>query len=107
MVRRCCGRNLLHWAQGSLSQVAGGYVALEDSDGLQGGVGAVTAYGPDDTLASFSNWGTLVDLIAPGVSSLIVVEVAIVAAEVATAGHAPAISSPAMALWAKLVLSGR
>jgi len=42
--------------------------ALADSDGLAGGLGAATAYGADDTLASFSNYGPVVDLAAPGVN---------------------------------------
>ncbi|MBI2612876.1 S8 family serine peptidase [Candidatus Kaiserbacteria bacterium] len=42
--------------------------ALADSNGLSGGGGAATAYGADDTFASFSNWGTPVDIGAPGVS---------------------------------------
>lgn len=41
--------------------------ALADSDGAPGGGGAPTAYGADDTFASFSNWGTPVDIGAPGV----------------------------------------
>lgn len=35
--------------------------ALADSDGIAGGVGAATAYGSDDTLASFSNYSQVVD----------------------------------------------
>ena len=42
--------------------------ALADSDGLAGGVGAATGYGVDDTFASFSNYGSVVDLGAPGVA---------------------------------------
>ena len=42
--------------------------ALTDTDGQQGGLGAPTSYGADDTFASFSNWGTPVDIGAPGVS---------------------------------------
>ncbi|MBI4066911.1 S8 family serine peptidase [Candidatus Gottesmanbacteria bacterium] len=42
--------------------------ALADSDGQSGGVGTATAYGSDDTFATFSNYGTVVDLGAPGVS---------------------------------------
>lgn len=42
--------------------------ALADSDGVDGGVGPGTGYGPDDSLASFSNFGSIIDLIAPGVS---------------------------------------
>ena len=44
--------------------------ALADSDGQLGGVGSSTAYGADDTFASFSNFGNVVDLGAPGVSIL-------------------------------------
>lgn len=42
--------------------------ALADSDGLLGGTGAATSYGPDDTFASFSNFGSAVDIGAPGVN---------------------------------------
>lgn len=42
--------------------------ALADSDGAPGGGGPSTNYGADDTFASFSNWGTPVDIGAPGVS---------------------------------------
>jgi subtilisin len=41
--------------------------ALADSDGKPGGAGALTSYGEDDTFASFSNFGSCVDLVAPGV----------------------------------------
>jgi subtilisin family serine protease len=42
--------------------------ALSDYDGLEGGIASATCrIGTDDTLASFSNFGTLVDLAAPGV----------------------------------------
>lgn len=44
--------------------------ALADSDGLAGGLGAATGYGPDDTFATFSNFGNVVDIGAPGVSIL-------------------------------------
>ena len=57
--------------------------ALADSDGLAGGVGAATQYGPDDTLATFSNFsstatpgnpvvspGAGIDVAAPGVNIL-------------------------------------
>jgi subtilisin len=41
--------------------------ALSDSDGLPGGVGPVlTDSDPDDTFASYSNFGKLVKVIAPG-----------------------------------------
>lgn len=44
--------------------------AIADSDGHGGGLGGATGYGPDDSFASFSNFGTLVDIAAPGVSIL-------------------------------------
>ncbi len=42
--------------------------ALVDTNGASGGGGAPTSYGADDTFASFSNYGSVVDLGAPGVS---------------------------------------
>lgn len=42
--------------------------ALADSDGKSGGLGAATPYGPDDTFATFSNSGSVVDIGAPGVN---------------------------------------
>jgi len=42
--------------------------ALADSDGQAGGLSSNTSYGADDTFASFSNYGIVVDLGAPGVS---------------------------------------
>ncbi|HKY74161.1 MAG TPA: S8 family serine peptidase, partial [Patescibacteria group bacterium] len=42
--------------------------ALADSDGQSGGLGLPTSYGADDTFASFSNYGSVIDLGAPGVS---------------------------------------
>ncbi len=42
--------------------------ALADSNGLAGGTGPATSYGADDTFASFSNYGTAVDIGAPGVN---------------------------------------
>lgn len=44
--------------------------ALADSDGLPGGLGSTTSYGADDTFATFSNFGSAVDLGAPGVAIL-------------------------------------
>ena len=42
--------------------------ALADSDGKCGGLGPPTPYGPDDSLAIFSNFGTKVTIAAPGVN---------------------------------------
>ncbi len=42
--------------------------ALTDTDGTSGGSGAGTSYGADDTFASFSNFGNVVDIAAPGVN---------------------------------------
>jgi subtilisin len=44
--------------------------ALTDSDGRPGGQGPVTPRGPDESLASFSNFGADVDIAAPGVGIL-------------------------------------
>jgi subtilisin family serine protease len=40
--------------------------AIGDSDGKCGGKGPATGYGKDDALASFSNYGSVVDIAAPG-----------------------------------------
>jgi len=40
--------------------------ALADSDGICGSQGDPTSYGPDDTFATFSNFGSFVDIAAPG-----------------------------------------
>ena len=40
--------------------------AMGDSDGKCGGKGPSTGYGSDDTLTTFSNYGSVVDLAAPG-----------------------------------------
>lgn len=42
--------------------------ALADSNGVSGGTGSSTPYGPDDTFATFSNYGSAVDIAAPGVN---------------------------------------
>jgi subtilisin len=42
--------------------------AIADSDGKCGGLGPSTKYGNDDTFASFSNYGSTVDMAAPGVN---------------------------------------
>jgi subtilisin family serine protease len=41
--------------------------ALADSDGIAGGSGSATTYGPDDTFATFSNYGNIIPIGAPGV----------------------------------------
>jgi subtilisin family serine protease len=42
--------------------------AIADSDGQPGSFGRATSYGADDTLASFSNYGSVVAIAAPGVN---------------------------------------
>lgn len=42
--------------------------AIADSDGKCGALGPATNYGEDDTFASFSNFGSLVEIAAPGVN---------------------------------------
>ena len=42
--------------------------AIADSDGAPGGYGAATGYGADDTLATFSNFGAVIEIAAPGVN---------------------------------------
>jgi subtilisin len=42
--------------------------AIADSDGKCGGLGPPTKYGNDDTFTSFSNYGSVVDMAAPGVN---------------------------------------
>jgi subtilisin family serine protease len=44
--------------------------AIADNDGRCGGVGPSTTYGRDDSFASFSNYGSTVDMVAPGVNIL-------------------------------------
>jgi Subtilase family/Peptidase inhibitor I9 len=44
--------------------------AIADSDGKCGGRGPSISYGRDDSFASFSNYGSTVDMAAPGVSIL-------------------------------------
>ncbi len=42
--------------------------AIVDTDGKCGGLGTSTSYGADDAFASFSNFGSVVDMAAPGVN---------------------------------------
>ena len=44
--------------------------AIVDTDGIWGGIGLGTSYGADDTFATFSNFGAVVDIAAPGVNVL-------------------------------------
>jgi subtilisin len=44
--------------------------AVADSDGKCGGLGSQTSYGNDDSFATFSNYGSTVDISAPGVDIL-------------------------------------
>ena len=44
--------------------------ALADSDGKCGGQGPSTTRGADDSFATFSNYGDIVDIMAPGVNIL-------------------------------------
>lgn len=44
--------------------------AIADSDGKCGAIGPSTKYGNDDSFASFSNYGSVVDIAAPGVGIL-------------------------------------
>jgi subtilisin family serine protease len=44
--------------------------AIADSDGRCGGLGPATKYGNDDSFATFSNFGSVVDIAAPGVNIL-------------------------------------
>ncbi len=41
-----------------------------DTDGKCGGLGPATGYGADDTFATCSNYGSVVDIAAPGVNIL-------------------------------------
>ena len=41
--------------------------AIVDTDGAPGGLGGSTGWGADDTFASFSSYGSVVDIAAPGV----------------------------------------
>ncbi len=42
--------------------------AMVDTDGIPGKLGPGTSYGADDTFASFSNFGSVVNIAAPGVN---------------------------------------
>ena len=61
------GEDVSSWTPASNPNVIS-VAAIADSDGKCGGVGPPTQYGPDDSLASFSNFGSKVTLAAPGVN---------------------------------------
>lgn len=44
--------------------------AIADSDGQPGGLGPSTIYGPDDSFATLSNYGPVVNIAAPGIDIL-------------------------------------
>ncbi len=62
------GGNVANTVPGAYDDAVITVSALADSDGLKGALGAGTSYGPDDTFATFSNFGIPVDIGAPGVN---------------------------------------
>lgn len=60
------GEDVSSWSPANNPNVIS-VAAIADSDGKCGGLGPPTQYGPDDSLASFSNFGSKVTLAAPGV----------------------------------------
>lgn len=60
------GQDVSLWSPASNPNVIS-VAAIADSDGKCGGLGPPTPYGPDDSLASFSNFGSKVTIVAPGV----------------------------------------
>jgi len=61
------GEDASSWSPASNPNVIS-VAAIADSDGKCGGLGPKTPYGPDDSLASFSNFGSKVTIAAPGVN---------------------------------------
>lgn len=61
------GEDSSFWSPASNPNVIS-VAAMADSDGKCGGLGPQTSYGPDDTLAGFSNFGDKVTIAAPGVN---------------------------------------
>jgi subtilisin family serine protease len=61
------GEDVSSWSPASNPNVIS-VAAIADSDGKCGGLGPPTSYGPDDSLASFSNFGSKVTIAAPGVN---------------------------------------
>ncbi len=64
------GANTNAWMPAAYDDAVITVSALVDTDGKSGGSGTSNYWGNDDTFASFSNWGTNVDLGAPGVDIL-------------------------------------
>ena len=61
------GEDASSWSPASNPNVIS-VAAIADSDGKCGGLGPKTPYGQDDSLASFSNFGSKVTIAAPGVN---------------------------------------
>jgi subtilisin len=61
------GEDASTWSPASNPNVIS-VAAIADSDGKCGGLGPQTPYGPDDSLATFSNFGNKVTIAAPGVN---------------------------------------
>lgn len=61
------GEDASSWSPASNPNVIS-VAAIVDTDGKCGGLGPKTSYGPDDSLAKFSNFGSKVTIAAPGVN---------------------------------------
>lgn len=62
------GTNAANFVPAAYSDAVITVSALADTDGKRGGTGSYSSFGADDTFASFSNWGTPIDIGAPGVA---------------------------------------
>ena len=61
--------DVIHYSPADFNNVIA-VSAMVDTDGKCGGLGPSTQYGPDDSLASFSNFGQRISMAAPGVNIL-------------------------------------
>ncbi len=68
---------------------------LADSDGKCGGLGPITTYGKDDTLADFSNFGEVIDIASPAVDILTTYNNSDYAVDSGTSFAAPHVSGAA------------